>query len=377
MALFSDTLLDEIRNRGETVNGSLLVSLLMRVDPQTRSLRDLLEEWYRQVPESGRKAFFSRLTSVKNEEFFQGFAELTLHRLLSREGLEYRQFPEGPQKPFFMLASPQDENECHLYVSSFIPEGHSAYARRAYKNFIEELNKIKQRYRFAVYLRRWLPPDFDPSVVRRALENWFHRLDSDPHGGMYAEYRDGGVHVEFSILSKLSKQQDHLVGFYLTPLESTEILDKFREQIDGALSRYRRVGDRRRPLVVALFNNDEWKLPPNSLYDFFYGKPRLSFEWQSLEGRHERIRDFSHIFAQAIFNTGQGEDLAAVLLVERSWRDSGVELKVRCLHNPWCRFPLPEGFLAERTSLRPIAGTTPEQMIVRWSQPEGATILLS
>lgn len=377
MALFSDTLLDEIRSRGETVNGSLLVSLLMRVDPQTRSLRELLEEWYRQTPEVGRKLFSGRLTSVKNEEFFQGFAELALQQLFTRDGLEYKQYPDGAQKPFFQIAAPGQDRDFYFHVASFIPEGHSAYARRAYRSFIDELNKIKQRYRFAIFLRRWLPSEFDPTVVRRALENWFHRLDSDPHGGMYAEYRDGGVHVEFSILSKLSKPQEHLVGFYLTPLESTEILDHFRESIDSAAARYRRLGDRKRPLVVALFNNDEWKLPPNALYDFFYGKPRLSFDWESLEGRKERIRDFSNIFAQSVFNNGQGEDLAAVLIVERSWRDSGVELKVRCLQNPWCRFQLPEGFLAENTSLRPLSGTTPEEMIVRWAQLDALTVHLT
>lgn len=377
MALFSDTLLEEVRSRGEALNGSLLVSLLMRVDPQTKTLRELLEDWYRQTPEVGQKLFQSHLTSVKNEEFFQGFAELALHQLFMKEGLQFKQFPDGLQKTLFQVGAPGQDRDFLLHVASFMPEGHSAYARRAYRSFIEELNKIRQKYRFAVFLRRWLPAEFDPTVVRRALENWFHRLDSDPHGGMYAEYRDGGVHVEFSILSRLKTPQDHLVGFYLTPLESGDILDRFREVMDSTLARYRRTGDRKRPLVITLFNNDEWKLPPNSLYDFFYGKPRMSFEWQSNEGRRELVRDFSHIFAQSIFNTGQGEDLAAVLLVERSWRDSGVELKVRCLHNPWCRFQLPEGFLSQRMSLKPLSGTTPEEMIVRWSHPEALVVHLT
>lgn len=377
MALFPDTLLDEIKSRGEPLNGSLLVSLLMRVDPQTRSLRESLEEWYRQAPEPGQKLFASRLTSPKNEEFFQGFAELALHQLLRKNDLTVKQFPEGMARPFFIVGPEQGDKEFLLHVASFIPEGHSAYARRAYKNFVDELNKIKQRYRFAVFLRRWLPADFDPSVVRRALENWFHRLDSDPQGGQYAEYRDGGVHVEFSILSRLSRPQDKLVGFYLNPLESSDILERFQDAINAGIARYRRQNEKRRPLVVALFNNDEWKLPPNAIYDFFYGKPRQSFDWQTLEGRRERIRDFSHIFAQSVFNTGQGEDIGAVLIVERSWRDSGIELRLRVLHNPWCRHPMPPEFLESFASLKPLAGTTPEEMILHWASLDGLNVQIS
>ncbi len=83
------------------------------------------------------------------------------------------------------------------------------------------------------------------------------------------------------------------------------------------------------------------------------------------------------MFAQSIFNTGQGEDLGAVLMAEKIWRDNGVDLKLRCLHNPWCRRPLPDGFFADRTTLKPLAGTSPEEMVVRWSRLDDLIVHLT
>lgn len=377
MALFPETLLSEIQSRGEAVNGSFLVSILVRDEAPIRSFRDAMENWFKQVPPAALNHFQSRLRSVKNEDFFQGFAELAFHELLLRDGLEVKQYPEGPQQPFFLLTSPGEERDFYLSVASFIPDGHPHYARRVYKNFVDELNRIRHHYRFAVYLRRWLPPDFDPTVVRRALENWFHRLDSDPHGGQYAEYRDGGVHVEFSILSRTPKVTDHLVGFNLTPLETLNTLGGFREVIEAETARHRKLGDARRPLVVVLFNNDEWQLGQNYLYDFFYGKPKMSFNWATHGGRRENVRDFSSVYAQAVFNSPQGEDLGAVLMCEKIWRESGVDLKLRCLHNPWCRRRLPDRFFNDRTALKPLAGTSPEEMVVRWTHLDDSIVHLT
>jgi len=366
MPLFSDSLLSEIQARGEAVNGSFLVSILVRDEPQIRLFRDAMENWFRQVPLDAQELFAEKLRSPVNEEFFQGFAELALHQLCHREGYEFKKYPNGAEMPFFLVHAPDQERDFYMSVASFIPEGHPHHARRAFQNFLDELNKISHHYRFAIFLRRWLPADFDPSVVRGALENWFHRLDTDPHGGKYAEYRDGGVHVEFSILGRISQDTDHLVGFNLKPLETGPTLDSFRDVLDAETARHRELGDLKRPLVVVLFNNDEWKLGSNYIYDFFYGKPKMSFDWETNEGRREIVRDFSFIFSQSIFNAGKGEDLGAVLMAEKLWRETGVDLRVRSLHNPWCRRALPDGFLESHATLKSLAGTTPDEMVVHW-----------
>src|SRR5688500_16720554 len=55
MALFADSLLSEIQSRGEAVNGSFLVSILVRDEPQIRLFREAMEEWFRQVPDTARQ----------------------------------------------------------------------------------------------------------------------------------------------------------------------------------------------------------------------------------------------------------------------------------------------------------------------------------
>ncbi len=378
MALFPDSLLTDIQSRGEAVNGSFLVSILVRDDePQIQVFKQAMEEWFQQVPRRAAGLFRDRLTSTQNDVFFQGFAELAIHQLVRREALDVLEYPRLPDRPFYRIGASDQEREFSLTVVSFIPEGHPHYARRAYLNFIEELNRIRHHYRFAVFLRRWLPPDFDPGIVRRALESWFERLDSDPHGGVYAEYRDGGVHVEFSVLGRVSKNTDKLVGFYLAPLETQNVLDNFRRVIARELARYEEVGDPKCPLVIVLFNNDEWNLSINYIYDFFYGKPRMSFNWRTKAGRRELIRDFSTPFARSVFNSPDAQNLGAVILAEKLWKENGVDLKLLCCHNPWCRRPLPDGFFSDHTTLKPLAGTSPDEVVVRWSHLDETTIQLT
>ena len=53
-----------------------------------------------------------------------------------------------------------------------------------------ELNQIQHHYYFSVYLKEWLPYDFDPRPIKRALEVWLSSLDegsgtaSTPSTGM-------------------------------------------------------------------------------------------------------------------------------------------------------------------------------------------------
>ncbi len=377
MALFPDSLLSEIQSRGEPVKGSFLVSILVRDEPQIRLFRDAMETWYHHVPTESRGPLTARLCSVDNDEFFQGFAELAIHQLLRREGLEILEYPDGDEKEFFRVRSPEESREFYLSVVSFIPEDHPHHVQRIYQNFLDELNRIEHRYRFAVYLRRWLPPEFEAGVVRRALESWFRRLDSDPHGGQYAEYRDGGVHVEFSILSRLEKPSTNLVGFNLTPLDSTEIIDRFGEVVEREQAKYEALKDDSRPLVIVLFNNDEWKLGPNYLYSFLYGKPRRVFTWKTLGGRREIVLDFSPVYARSVFNAPRGQSLAAVVVAEKLWQETGVDLRIRCLHNPWCTLQLPKGFFAEHASLKPIEGASEEDITVYWKHLDSQIVHLT
>ena len=366
MVLYSDTLLDELYQRGEALNGSFLVSLLSREEPPIRSFRDAIEAWHSGVPEAYRARFTDRLRSPQNETFFQAFCEVAVHHLLVRSGaMRVGGYPDPMTFPYFSVNSGAGRGSALVSVVSFIPDDHPAIAQQTLVDFIHELNQVKGRFRFAVYLRRWLPMDFDPTVVRRALESWFARLEQDASGGVYAEYRDGDIHVEFSVLERLETARDGLVAFHLPPLESNHILDAFKTTLDEEVERYRKLTDRSKPLVVVLFNNEEWRLGTNYLHEFFYGKPRLSMGWRSRQGRREIIRDFGAPFVPSIFNSGLGDDLGAVLLIEKVWEDLKVRLKVRVLNNPWCPNPTPEGMLEGKAALQPLKMTA-DQAYVRW-----------
>ena len=351
------------------MNGSFLVSLLSRDEPPIRAFRDAIENWHGKVPDEFQGRFSDRLRSAHNEEFFQAFCEISAHHVLQQGRGQVTGYPDPWSFPYFEVGDDKGERPGLVSVVSFIPDDHPVYAQQALQEFIDELNVVEGLFRFAVYVRRWLPPGFDPAIVRRALESWFGRLEVDPHGGTYAEYRDGDIHIEFSVLERLDAPSDGLVAFHVSPLESGDIIETFRSTIDDEVERYRKLTDRSKPLILVLFNNEEWRLGTNYLHEFFYGKPRYSFAWSTKGGRRETLRDFGAPFTTSVFNSGLGDDLGAVVLVEKVWDENCVRLKVRVLSNPWCPHPLPDGLFEGRTALTPVKLTSGEAF-VRWENLE-------
>lgn len=374
--LYSDTLLDELYQRGEATNGSFLVSLLSRDEPPIRAFREAIEAWHREVPEAYQARFSDRLRSAHNEEFFQAFCEVSVHNLMRRGAVTVEGYPDPWSFPYFQVSDPESRSSALVSTVSFIPDDHPVYAQQALQEFIDELNTVSGLFRFAVYVRRWLPPGFDPAIVRRALESWFSRLEMDPHGVPYAEYRDGDIHVEFSVLERLEEPSAGLVSFHISPLESNEIVQTFQHALEDEVERFRKLTDRSRPLVVVLFNNEEWRLATNYLHECFYGKPRYTFAWKSDGRRRETVRDFGTPFGPSIFNSGLGDDLGAVLLAEKVWDDNRMRLKVRVLENPWCPRVLPAGLFERHTRLVPIK-LTPEQAFMRWENLESLMVDLT
>jgi hypothetical protein len=319
---------------------SFLVSLLTRDEPAILSFRRQIEAWWARLSDDALPAFADRLRSLDNDAFFQAFAEVAVHEILRYHDVRVVEFGGGGGSPMRALSA-ADGTPFALGVVAYLPETQIRGSMSVYRHLVRELNQIHHHYYFSVYLKRWLPYDFDPRPIKRALEVWLDSLDDGSWHGKYAEYRDENIHLEFSILDKLNEDRRNLVRFRISPLRTPEVLDRVAECLNQLTEEAERSSFSELPLVAAVFSNEDWALPDSFLQDFLYGKSDYTFAWTTHGGRSERLRAYRQNGAKyGAFVSPKYERVAAVLLVDKEWERDKVVFSLRVLHNPWASKPL-------------------------------------
>ncbi len=324
---------------------SFLVSLLTRDESAIVQFRNQIEQWYSQLGEPARNDFATRLRSLENEVFFQAFGELAVHEILRYHRIkvtEYSDVPAGTMK----AKAGDDTDPFGLGVIAYLPEVQIRGSMSVYRHLVRELNQIHHHYYFSVYLKKWLPYDFDPRPIKRALEVWLDSLDDGSWHGKYAEYRDDNIHLEFSILDKLNEDRRDLVRFRISPLRAPEVLDRVGDCVTTLVNESNESPLKDLPLVASVFSNEDWALPMSFLHDYIYGKADYSFNWTTKGGRCERLKAYSRKSAKyGLFVNEHFDKVSALLLVDKEWERDKVVFSLRVLHNPWAETPLsPEVF---------------------------------
>jgi len=353
-ALFHDALRQELAELPRP-HPSFLVSLMTREEPAIQAFRDQIELWWGNLGDEARELYSSQLTSLENDDFFQAFGELAVHEILRYHDIKVVDYPTKPGG--WMKASTDDGEETFgLGVLAYLPEVQIRGSMSVYRHLVRELNQIHHHYYFSVYLKRWLPYDFDPRPIKRALEVWLDSLDDGSWHGKYAEYRDENIHLEFSILDKLNEDRRSLVRFRISPLRAPDVLDKIVECVDKMLVDADDLnGLAERPLVATVFSNEDWSLPEQFLQDFLYGKPDYNFNWTTHGGRSERLKAMTQASSKyGVFSLERYQRLAAIVLADKEWERDKVVFSLRVLHNPWATNPLPPDYFADFAQYRTI-----------------------
>lgn len=321
---------------------SFLVSLLTREEPAIAAFRGQISDWWSHLGESARASFGSRLRSLENEPFFQAFGELAVHEILRYHDIRVHRYAEEPGGWMTACSGSNGSSaEFGLGVVSYLPEVQVRGSMSVYRHLIRELNQIHHHYYFSVYLKRWLPYDFDPRPIKRALEVWLDSLDDGSWHGKYAEYRDDNIHIEFSILDKLNSDHRDLVRFRIAPLRTPDVLERIVQCVDRLMVSAEANGPADKPLVATVFSNEDWSLPEMFLLDFFYGKPDYSFNWSTHGGRHERVRTMQQASSKyGVFSLEKYANVSAIVMTDKEWDRDKVVFSLRVLHNPWAKFPL-------------------------------------
>ncbi|MCK6530003.1 hypothetical protein L6R50_21420 [Myxococcota bacterium] len=336
-----------------TPHPSFLVSLCTREEAAIQTFRGQIESWFGKLPDDARDALRERLTTLDNDRFFQGFAEMVVHEALRRGGHQVPVWPVDGGEPLTVTVGDTGE-AFSLVVQSYIPEVQVRGGMSAFRHLLRELGEIEHHFFFSVYLKRWLPYNFDPRPIRKALEVWLNSLDEGLWEGKYAEYRDEHIHLEFSILERVPSDRKGLVRFRIPPLRAPALLQELHALMRARMGTLQD-RDPSMPLVLVLFGNESWGLPENYLHDFMYGKCAGNFNWTTLGGRPERVKSFRRKSKGAVFCDPDLAALSAVLFCDKEWERDRVVFTMRLLHNPWARAPLkPEAFEGF-TQFRPLA----------------------
>ncbi len=353
--LFSDELREELAALPRP-HPSFLVSLLTREEPAIQAFRSQIVLWWNHLEDEARAAYLDRLRSLENEEFFQAFGELAVHEILRYHDVRVIQYPA--QAGGWMTARTGDENagEFGLGVLSYLPEVQIRGSMSVYRHLVRELNQIHHHYFFSVYLKRWLPYDFDPRPIKRALEVWLDSLDDGSWHGKYAEYRDESIHLEFSILDKLNEDRRNLVRFRISPLRAPDVLERVVGCVDTLIEGLEEDASLTdKPLVATVFSNEDWALPEMFLQDFLYGKADYAFNWTTHGGRNERLKAFTQRSSKyGVFSLDKYARLSAIVLADKEWERDKVVFSLRVLHNPWAEVPLPYDYFADFAQYRTI-----------------------
>jgi hypothetical protein len=334
---------------------SFLVSLLTREEPAIQAFRSQIVAWWNHLATEARIAYTDRLRSLENEDFFQAFGELAVHEILRYHDIRVLKYPDE-NGSWMEAAAGDDDARFGLGVISYLPEVQIRGSMSVYRHLVRELNQIHHHYYFSVYLKRWLPYDFDPRPIKRALEVWLDSLDDGSWHGKYAEYRDENIHLEFSILDKLSEDRRNLVRFRISPLRAPEVLDKVVGCVDTLVERLDDPdGEHDLPLVATIFSNEDWALPEMFLQDFLYGKPDYAFNWTTHGGRTERLKAFTQSSSKyGVFSLERYQKVSAVVLADKEWERDKVVFSLKVLHNPWANKPLPPEFFSDFAQYRTI-----------------------
>jgi len=374
--LFSDEFLASVEDLPAT-HPSFVAGLCRRSEPAIASFREQIGTWFGNLREDAQPSYRERLFSLDNPTFFQAFTELVLHEIMMNNSMRVVSYPVDDAEAM-AAAMPDGSGAFGVAVQSFIPEVQVRGSMKPFRQLLRELKEIEHRFLFSVYLKRWLPFQFDPAPIRRALEVWLDSLEDTNWEGKYAEYRDDHIHLEFSILDRLRQPKKDLVKFRITPLRTPSVLDSLGRVIEAKVARVVAQMGEDTPLALALFGNEEWDLPGSYLEDFFYNKANNAFYWSTRGGRHERLKSFrSNGRADAIFARPSCRSLSAVVLVDKKWERDRPVFSLRVFHNPWCNLPLSmdvfEGFAQFRHYPQ---GELSDQAYMGWDSLERTRFIL-
>lgn len=326
------------------------------------------------------------LNSLDNRRFFQGFAEVATVAALAPAGWRAEDLVRpGPR----IALSRPGGGEVLLSVLAFLHQTRPGGEDETRRRLRDALERVSSRERFAVLVRRWLPHDFNPEPVRRAIELWLGQVESGQWEGRYAAYEDEHISLEFCLTGERATARQSPVALMIGPYFAHRSLEVLEPRVVQELDRHLATPQRATPLLVGCVADQPWALNEGYLRDFLYGRAqRIRTE----DGAREV--EFGGSASVCVFRDPLYAAVSGLLLVDREPRNP-TAVRVRALLNPWANVRLtpadlgvrcfaedPEATAAARA--RPSLGgesSTSESVaalrVLRWYEGTGARVTLA
>lgn len=298
------------------------------------------------------------LSSLDNRRFFQGFAEVVSLGLLARAGWRVTRLHQpGPR---IELRSPSGEPAA-LLVLAFLHQTRPGAEEDTQRQLREALSRVHTRLRFVALVRRWLPHDFNPEPVRRAVEIWLGRMARAGGGDRYATYDDEHVSLEFCVTGERVRGRQSPLALVLGPFLAHRTLSVVEPRVVAELDRHLAGPLAPLPAVVSVVSDQPWSLTPGYLRDFLLGRPQATV---SEGGRSTET--YGEAGSVALFRDPTYAGVSGVILVDRRPAEP-TRVRARAWHNPWSRAPVPaDGFGVLGFSALP--GGQGVSRVMRWGE---------
>ncbi len=360
MSLFPDVLVQKLRD----IQGASHSFLRQLCEPEAAPARAALARTVDVLDDELRIRIEERLSSLDNRVFFQGFSELVAASALSASGW---QVTAGPGRQGLLLARHPEGGPTNVIVLGFIHAQRPGFDQIGVKRLVQALERVATRLRFSVYVRRWLPPDFDPEPVRRAVELWLRECEDGAWEGTQAAYEDDGVALEFTLTGKEVVDGESPVAMTAGPFLASRIMQALERRVVMELDRYRvgALGDE--PVTVVAVADQPWQLSRGYVREFLLGKPRfITTDTDDSGTQGDAVpweAGLSRDREPCLFKDAVYESVRGVMLMSRTGRDL-LEVTGQAYANPFTRHPLDPSWCPVPTLYR--HREEDGQPVVRW-----------
>ena len=271
-----------------------------------------------------------QLNSLNNRRFFQGFAEAMATHTLHRAGWVINAL-DWPG-PLLCGQTPMD-NDAEVIVLSFIQQVRPSADVQSIARLVRTLNRVDARIRIGIYVQRWLPHDFDPEPVRRAVELWLRDVQRHGSTDRYAVYEDEHIALEFALTQERTKRGQSIVSFSIGPFSGQKTLERVERKIVKALDHHSATNRSEQPALLCCVTEQPWRVSPGWIREMLYGKPH----WQRQVNGDMEL-GYRDGLDPSLFRNPQYRSISAIMLIDRPVGVSA-NTRAKAYLNPWATHP--------------------------------------
>jgi hypothetical protein len=296
MSVFDDIGRENDQPRQE---GEPLFSYLNKSSrPAAQRVRDLVDEWISEYPESHREGLIARLRSDIDDHHQSAFFELFLHKFLRTRGCKIIEIEPKLQhtnkSPDFLVEAPTGER---FYLEGVLASGRSNQETAAYARLntaLAAIDNVPSPNNFLSLTTEGLPTaPLSLKKLKRGVQSWIAGLPAGEAAKDAApfKYEEHGCRIELRALPRKKPEEGaRAVGMRNFPITQITPHQEIRPGLKKKASRY---GELDLPYVVAIdclsmYHREE------GVIDALLGEPYVAFTRQadgSMKEEHRRRPD--------------------------------------------------------------------------------------